>query len=138
MDDFEFLCVVGRGSFGKVMKVRKKDTKEILAMKILKKDLIREQKMIDYIKTEKNVLQSLNHPFIVSLRYAFQTDSKLYMVMDFLSGGELFYHLNQEDGKFSEDKARFYAAELILAIEYLHNRNIIYRYLFLKYINHIL
>jgi len=126
LDDFELLCVVGRGSFGKVMKVRKKDTGEIFAMKILSKDMLIKQNMISYTKSEKNILQQIDHPFIVSLKYAFQTDTKLYLVLTFLSGGELFYHLSKEV-KFSVDRARFYAAELVLAIGHLHSKDIVYR-----------
>lgn len=108
------------------MKVRKKDTKEIFAMKILAKDMLIKQNMVAYTKSEKNILQMVEHPFIVQLRYAFQTDSKLYLVLDFLSGGELFFHLSKEV-KFSVDRARFYTAELVLAIGHLHSKDIIYR-----------
>jgi len=126
LDDFDLLVVIGRGSFGKVMKVRKKDTKEIFAMKVLLKEMLVKQNMISYTKTEKAILQSIDHPFICGLRYAFQTDSKLYLVLDFLSGGELFFHLSKEV-KFSVERSRYYAAELVLAIGHLHSKNIIYR-----------
>jgi len=126
LDDFDLLVVIGRGSFGKVMKVRKKDSKEIFAMKVLLKEMLVKQNMISYTKTEKAILQSVDHPFICGLRYAFQTDSKLYLVLDFLSGGELFFHLSKEV-KFSVDRSRFYAAQLVLAIGHLHSKNIIYR-----------
>jgi len=108
------------------MKVKKKDTKEIFAMKVLLKEMLVKQNMISYTKTEKAILQSIDHPFICGLRYAFQTDAKLYLVLDFLSGGELFFHLSKEV-KFSVERARFYAAELVLAIGHLHSKNIIYR-----------
>jgi len=83
LEDFDLLCVLGRGSFGKVMKVRKKDTKDIYAMKILAKEMLIKQNMINYTKAENAILQSVDHPFIVGLRFAFQTDSKLYLVLDF-------------------------------------------------------
>ncbi|EDR26281.1 cAMP-dependent protein kinase, gamma-catalytic subunit, putative, partial [Entamoeba dispar SAW760] len=101
-DDFELLKVIGRGSFGKVMMVRKKDDGRIFAMKILRKDIVKERKQVDHTKAEKNVLMQLHHPFIVKLYYAFQTADKLYMVMDFVNGGELFYHLKNENC-FSEE-----------------------------------
>jgi serine/threonine protein kinase len=126
LEDFDLLCVLGRGSFGKVMKVRKKDTKEIYAMKILAKEMLIKQNMINYTKQENAILQGVDHPFIVGLRFAFQTDSKLYLVLDFLSGGELFFHLSKEV-KFNVDRTRYYAAELVLALGHLHSKDIVYR-----------
>lgn len=126
LKDFDLLCVLGRGAFGKVIKVRKKDTKAIYAMKVLAKDMLIKQKMVEYTKSEKSILQQIDHPYIVHLRYAFQTPSKLYLVLDFLSGGELFFHLSKEV-KFDVDRARFYTAELVLALGHLHEKDIIYR-----------
>ncbi len=126
IEDFDLLCVIGRGSFGKVMKVMHKKDKKIYAMKILKKDVIIKESMVAHTLSEKKILQEMNHPFIVSLKYAFQTDSKLYLVLDFLAGGELFYHLREET-KFSVERAKFYIASIILALEHLHTHNIIYR-----------
>jgi len=126
LKDFDLLCVLGRGAFGKVIKVRKKETKKIYAMKVLAKDMLVKQKMVEYTKSEKSILQQIDHPFIVHLRYAFQTPSKLYLVLDFLSGGELFFHLSKEV-KFDVERARFYTAELVLAIGHLHENDIIYR-----------
>jgi len=126
LDDFELMCVVGRGSFGKVMKVRKRDTKEVFAMKVLRKDMIIKENMVSHTKSEKQILQEVDHPFIVGLHYAFQTDEKLYLVLDFLSGGELFFHLKEET-KFEVERAKFYTAEIVLAIEHLHKHDIIYR-----------
>jgi len=108
------------------MKVKKKGDKKIFAMKILGKEMLMKQNMISYTKSEKQILQQIDHPFIVHLRYAFQTDTKLYLVLDFLSGGELFFHLSKEV-KFDVDRARFYCAELVLAIGHLHSKDIIYR-----------
>jgi serine/threonine protein kinase len=126
IDDFELLCVIGRGSFGKVMKVLHKQTKDIYAMKILKKDMIIKENMVAHTLSEKKILEQLQHPFIVGLKYAFQTEAKLYLVLDFLAGGELFFHLKEET-KFTAERAKFYTANIVLALEHLHTRNIIYR-----------
>ena len=75
---------------------------------------------------EREILEKINNPFIVKLHYAFQTPVKLYFVMDFLNGGELFYHLKREV-RFSEDRTRFYSAEILLGLECLHKNNVIYR-----------
>jgi len=108
------------------MQVRKKDTGEIFAMKALNKDLIEKENLIEHTMAEKSILQRIQHPFIVGLHYAFQTSNKLYLILDFLSGGELFYHL-QAEGKFDEARTRFYISEIALAIGYVHSMNIIYR-----------
>jgi serine/threonine protein kinase len=108
------------------MKVPKKDSKEIFAMKVLSKETLIKQNMITYTKQEKAILQSMDHPFVVGLKYAFQTDAKLYLVLDYLSGGEIFFHLSREV-KFGAEKTRFYAAELVLGIGYLHSKDIVYR-----------
>lgn len=126
VDDFDFLKTVGRGSFGKVMKVRYKPTGEIYAMKILRKEMIIKENMVSHTKAEKTILQQVDHPFIVSLVFAFQTEEKLYLVLDFLAGGELFFHLKEET-KFTLERSKFYAAEIVLAIEHLHKHDIIYR-----------
>ncbi|KAL7712227.1 non-specific serine/threonine protein kinase [Entamoeba marina] len=125
-DDFELLKVIGRGSFGKVMMVKKKDDEKIFAMKVLRKDIVKERKQVDHTKAEKQVLQHLSHPFIVKLHYAFQTSNKLYMVMDFINGGELFYHLKNENS-FSEERAKYYAAEIALVLIHIHDLGVIYR-----------
>lgn len=125
IDDFELLKVIGRGSFGKVMQVRKKDTGTVYAMKILKKVKLVAANQIINTKTERHLLKSLKHPFLISLQYAFQTKEKLYMVIDYMLGGELFFHLSK--GKFNEERATFYTAELVLAFEFLHTKGIIYR-----------
>jgi len=124
--DFTFLKVVGKGSFGKVMMVKKNDSGEIFALKVLKKKSLLKRKQIVHTKTERRILSNIENPFIVSLRYAFQTPAKLYMVLDFFNGGELFFHLKR-DGRFTESRTRFYAAEILLALEELHSHNIVYR-----------
>ncbi|KAI7821188.1 kinase-like domain-containing protein [Gamsiella multidivaricata] len=126
-EDFEILRVLGVGSFGKVYQVRKKDTGRIYAMKVLVKKQVIEQKQVEHTIAERNVLiQALQSPFIVGLKFSFQTPTKLYLVQDFMNGGELFFHM-QNEGTFSEPRARFYTAELVLALEHLHSRNVVYR-----------
>uniref|UniRef100_A0A6A7G348 non-specific serine/threonine protein kinase n=1 Tax=Hirondellea gigas TaxID=1518452 RepID=A0A6A7G348_9CRUS len=126
LDDFEFLKVIGRGSFGKVMQVRKKDTGEIYAMKILKKDAIIARNQVEHTRAERKILQALTHPFLMGLRYAFQTKGKLYFVLDYYRGGELFFHLKQKR-RFSEEEARLLVAEVCLALGHLHKLDVIYR-----------
>lgn len=124
--DFELLKVVGKGSFAKVMQVRKVDSNEIYAMKVLKKDKIVKRKKVKHTNTERRILEDIEHPFIVSLRFAFQNKEKLYLILDYFNGGELFFHL-KECGRFDEERARFYGAEIALALECLHSHDIIYR-----------
>jgi serine/threonine protein kinase len=95
-------------------------------MKVMSKDALIKANMVEYTRKEKQILASIEHPFIVSLSWAFQTKAKLYLVMDFLPGGELYVHLRRQ-GRFREDKARFYASQILLAFEYLHSLNIIFR-----------
>ncbi|KZT12553.1 serine/threonine protein kinase [Laetiporus sulphureus 93-53] len=125
--DFEFLKLIGRGTFGKVFQVRKKDTKRIYAMKVLSKREIIAKKEVAHTIGERKILQrSLDSPFLVGLKFSFQTDTDLYLITDFKSGGELFWHLQRET-RFSEERARFYIAELVLALEHLHKYDIVYR-----------
>jgi len=127
--DFDLLKVVGKGAFGKVMLVRKRngaDKGSIFAMKVLKKSMIIAKGQVEHTNSERSILREIDHPFIVCLRYAFQSDEKLYLVTDYYSGGSLFYHLRKARG-FSENRTRFYAAELLLALNHLHENHIIYR-----------
>ncbi|KAJ3042465.1 hypothetical protein HDV00_007235 [Rhizophlyctis rosea] len=124
--DFELMKVVGKGSFGKVLQVRKKDTGRIYAMKVLVKKDIVERQEVAHTLSERNVLIQATSPFLVGLKFSFQTPEKLYLVLDYMNGGELFYHLQKETA-FSEERAKFYTCELILALEHLHKYNVIYR-----------
>ncbi|KAI8811882.1 kinase-like domain-containing protein [Cladochytrium replicatum] len=126
MEEFELLKVIGKGSFGKVMQVRKRDTNRIYAMKIIRKAHIVERAEVSHTLAERAVLAKLNHPFIVPLKFSFQTAEKLYLVLAFVNGGELFHHL-QKEGRFSPERARFYTAELLTALDCLHSCNIVYR-----------
>lgn len=126
LNDFELLHLIGKGSFGKVIQVKKKDTGKIYAMKILDKKLVIENNEIEHTLAERSILEKLHHPFLINLNFSFQTEDKLYFILDYINGGELFYQL-QKERKFSEDRVKFYAAEILLALEYLHNNGIVYR-----------
>ncbi|XP_060832844.1 ribosomal protein S6 kinase beta-1-like [Bombus pascuorum] len=128
--DFELCKILGEGGYGKVFQVKKvtgKDKGSIFAMKVLRKaSIIRNQKDTAHTKAERNILEAVKHPFIVNLMYAFQTGGKLYLILEYLCGGELFTYLDRE-GIFLEDTACFYLSEIILALQHLHNQGIIYR-----------
>ncbi|CAN4099337.1 unnamed protein product [Withania somnifera] len=130
--DFEILRMIGKGSFGKVFQVRMKgcggvgEDDGILAMKVMRKDIVIKNKHVDYMRAERDILTKVEHPFIVQLRYSFQTRSKLYLILDFINGGHLFYHLYRQ-GIFSEDQARIYAAEIVSAVSHLHQSGIVHR-----------
>lgn len=126
IDDFLILKVVGKGSYGKVLLVRKKDDEQIYAMKVLKKKYMRKKNQVEHIKTERQILELMDFAFIIKLKFAFQNEHKLYLVMDYCPGGELFFHIQRVE-RFNEEAVKFYAAQLILAIDYLHRNNIIYR-----------
>lgn len=125
-NDFEMLRVVGQGAFGKVFQVRKRDTGEVFAMKVMKKDRILEKDHGDYVRAERNVLTAVVHPYIVTLRYSFQTSKKLYLVFDFINGGHLFFQLYRA-GTFDEPLARLYAAELVIGVAHLHSLGFVHR-----------
>uniref|UniRef100_A0A671LB57 non-specific serine/threonine protein kinase n=1 Tax=Sinocyclocheilus anshuiensis TaxID=1608454 RepID=A0A671LB57_9TELE len=125
---FELCKVLGQGSFGKVFLVKKitePDAGQLYAMKVLKKATL---KVRDRMRTkmERDILVEVNHPFIVKLHYAFQTEGKLYLILDFLRGGDLFTRLSKEV-MFTEEDVKFYLAELALALDHLHGLGIIYR-----------
>ena len=128
MEHFELLKVLGRGAFGKVVLCREKSSRTMYAMKILKKSAVFQKNEVEHTLTENRVLQTIRHPFIVGLKYSFTTDDRLCFVTEYVSGGELFVHLkNERNKRFSEDKTRFYAAEIVCALGYLHRRGVIYR-----------
>jgi serine/threonine protein kinase len=124
-NSFEILELIGGGSFGKVFKVKLKGTNNIYAMKVLNKGYLIKKKLLRYAITECNVLKQSNCPFILKLHYSFQTPENLYMILDYCPIGDLSYQIQLN--LFEEDEAKFYIAELILAIEYLHQHDIIYR-----------
>ncbi|MCJ1368434.1 hypothetical protein MMC16_007577 [Acarospora aff. strigata] len=126
IEDFELLKVVGKGSFGKVMQVMKRDTHRIYALKTLRKAHIISRSEVAHTLAERSVLAQINNPFIVPLKFSFQSPEKLYLVLAFVNGGELFHHLQKEQ-RFDINRSRFYTAELLCALECLHGFNVIYR-----------
>jgi serum/glucocorticoid-regulated kinase 2 len=135
--------VIGKGSFGKVMQVRKRDTQRIYALKTIRKAHIVDRGEITHTLAERLVLSRVMSPFIVPLKFSFQSEQKLYLILAsvsflsflhpltrsyrFVNGGELFHHLQREQ-KFNEERSRFYSAELLLALEHLHDLDVVYRY----------
>lgn len=127
LDDFDLLRVIGRGSYAKVFLAEYKRTGKTYAMKVIKKSSVNDDEDIDWVQTEKHVFeQATNHPFLVGLHSCFQTESRLFFVIEYLSGGDLMYHM-QRKRRLPEDHARFYSAEICLALDFLHLRGIIYR-----------
>ncbi|XP_065185197.1 cAMP-dependent protein kinase catalytic subunit alpha-like [Sycon ciliatum] len=126
LDDFDRLKTLGTGSFGRVMLVQHKKNKQYFAMKILEKQKVVKLKQVDHTNNEKRILQSIEFPFFVNLAYTFKDNSYLYMVLGYVSGGEMFSHLRRI-GRFSESHSRFYAAQIVLGFEYLHSLEIVYR-----------
>lgn len=118
--------VLGKGSFGEVYLVEKISSHRLYAMKVLSKMYIMSQNLVKYTVTERDVLAVTNHPFIVGLNYAFQTNKKLFLILDYCPGGDLSEYIEREK-RFTEDRARIYLAEILLALEDLHKRDIIYR-----------
>lgn len=131
VNNFKLISTLGKGGFGKVLKVSKlnalgEDTGNIFAMKILKKEFILKNKMKKTTMLEREILLNISHPFIVKLYYSFQSAHKLYMVMEYYGGGSLYYHLERE-GRFEENMVRFFGAEMLLAVRHLHQNGVVYR-----------
>ena len=125
-NNFKFLYVIGKGGFGRVWKIQSKKTKIKYALKEMSKLKIIDKKSEKSINSEREFLSKLNHPFIVNMHYAFQDRDNLYLVMDLLNGGDLRYHISRYR-KFSEEQTRFFIANIIYAIEYIHSNNVIHR-----------
>ncbi|KAI6213357.1 hypothetical protein M3Y94_00140800 [Aphelenchoides besseyi] len=131
IESFEFLKVLGKGTFGKVILVKEKRTANLYAIKLLKKEVIVAKDEVTHTYTENRVLQRCKHPFLTQMIYTFQSRDRLCFVMEFASGGDLYTLLNSEVQKhrtgFSESRSRFYGSEIVLALGYLHENAIIYR-----------
>ncbi|KAI8512642.1 Serine/threonine-protein kinase 32C [Branchiostoma belcheri] len=125
-DHFQILRSIGKGSFGKVCIVRKKDNKQMYAMKYMSKSACLEKDASHHVLRELDILQKLEHPFLVNLWFSFQDEEDMFMVVDLLLGGDLRYHMGQ-DVTFTEEVVRFYICELVLALDYLRSRNILHR-----------
>lgn len=127
IDDFDLIRVIGRGSYAKVLLVRLNRTQKLYAMKVIKKELVCDEEDIDWVQTEKHVFETAsNHPFLVGLHSCFQTPTRLFFVIEYINGGDLMFHM-QRQRKLPEEHARFYSAEITLALHFLHERGIIYR-----------
>ncbi|KNB46108.1 kinase [Blastocystis sp. subtype 4] len=126
LEDFEVQAVLGRGGYGKVLHVYNAKTHCYYAMKVLKKDELVRRRQVSRTKVERLILERADFPFITRLYYAYQTPYRLYMIMDFMQCGDLFTHLSRF-GVFSEERTRLYMAEIVLALEHLHNMGIIFR-----------
>ncbi|CAK88379.1 unnamed protein product (macronuclear) [Paramecium tetraurelia] len=126
LSHFIMLRNLGKGSYGKVMLVQHTVSLKLYAMKVLIKKSVKTLTQKKHVQTERKVLEITNHNFITKLHYAFQSQTKLYLIMEFVPGGELFYHLKLQ-GRMTEKKTKFYAAEILIGLDYLHKQNIIYR-----------
>ncbi|KAJ6230059.1 non-specific serine/threonine protein kinase [Anaeramoeba flamelloides] len=126
LKDFRVISIIGKGSDGKVTLVKELNSGQLYAMKIIKKSSVADNEQISQTMSERNVLMRVKHPFLIGLRYSFQTEEKLYMVLDYAPGGELFYHLKKSK-RFPETLACLYVSEIILGLEHLHRMDVIYR-----------
>ncbi|OBZ81504.1 cAMP-dependent protein kinase catalytic subunit beta, partial [Choanephora cucurbitarum] len=126
LKDFELQDTLGTGTFGRVYLSKFIPSSKFYAMKVLKKSEVVRLKQVEHLMSEKQILSSVRFPFIVDLFCTFQDETNLYMLLEYVVGGELFTHLRRA-GRFTNDMTRFYASEIVLAIEYLHSKDIIYR-----------
>jgi len=125
-EDFKMLMVLGRGAFGKVFLAELSLNKKLYAIKSIRKDVLIEYDQVDNTLLEKDILFECDHPFLVGMEYLFQNDLRIYFVMPFVNGGEL-YKIYEANRRFNEETVRFYAAQLVVAIGYLHSKGIAHR-----------
>lgn len=126
MEDFRLLKIVGKGTFGKVFMCEHIPTQKVYAMKCIRKDVVLENDSIQSLKLEKEILYNIVHPFIVGMDYVFQNAQRIFFIMDFIEGGELFRHL-VKIRRFPEDQVRFMIAQIAIALGHLHEKDIVYR-----------
>ncbi len=125
-NSFELLKNLGKGYFGKVFLVEKKDSKELYALKVISKLDIIKRNFFENLRSEKQIMQKIHNPFVVNLEYCFASPSYVFFAMKFKQGGELYYHL-RKNTRFTEEVAKFYACQILEGLSYLHANNIIYR-----------
>lgn len=127
IEDFQIIRVVGVGGSGRVIQAKHKPSGQMRAVKVMNKArLFQQEQRLQRVITEKRILARLRHPFVVSLHWAFQTSTHLFLVLDFCAGGELFFHMLQR-GRFEERDGMFYFCEILLGLEYLHSQQVLYR-----------
>ena len=126
LKDFEIMGVIGRGTFGKVFLAKFKKTETLYAIKSLRKDVLVEAGQIENVKLEKEILLACDHPFLAGMEFVFQSDTRLYFVIEFLKGGELYKHFLKKR-RFQEEEAKFYSIQIAMAIGHLHKQNILHR-----------
>ena len=125
-NSFELIKIIGKGGFGKVWKVYQKKYKKIYAMKEMSKIKIIDKKGMSYVKKERELLSKIYHPFIINMYYSFQDKDNLYLIMDYLKGGDLRYHISKKN-YFTETETKFFISNIILGLKYIHSKNIIHR-----------
>lgn len=128
VEDFDLIRIIGNGAFGKVWLVKLRESGEFYAMKIVDKQSVIEQNLIEHTIAERDIMLMCNHPFIITLYWTFQTEKKLYFILDYVAGGSLFTHLcNSADTYLSLEDTLFYASEIVLGLQELHSKHIVYR-----------
>ena len=126
LEDFEIISVLGKGTFGKVYLTKLTETGKLYAIKTMRKDILIDTEQIDATKLERDILLKCNHPFLAGMDFVFQTDLRLYFVMPFIKGGELYTHF-LKNKRFPEEVVKFYATQIIIAIGHLHEKEIAHR-----------